>query len=92
LQKYREEEALCTVTYSIQRKGKLDALRPQTPQRIRGGWSHYTDTSEPVVGYGATNMARPIQDSNQRPFGYQHDALTDCATRPHILYKQFYNV
>jgi hypothetical protein len=24
------------------------ALRPQTPKHIRGGWSHYTDTSEPV--------------------------------------------
>jgi hypothetical protein len=26
------------------------ALRPQTPKHIRGGWSHYTDTSEPVEG------------------------------------------
>jgi hypothetical protein len=26
------------------------ALRPQTTKRIRGGWSHYTDTSEPVDG------------------------------------------
>jgi hypothetical protein len=26
------------------------ALRPQTPKRIRGGWSHYTDTSKPVDG------------------------------------------
>jgi hypothetical protein len=26
------------------------ALRPQTPKHIRGGWSHYTDTSEPVDG------------------------------------------
>jgi hypothetical protein len=24
------------------------ALRPQTLKDIRGGWSHYTDTSEPV--------------------------------------------
>jgi hypothetical protein len=24
------------------------ALRPQTPKHIRGGWSHYTDTNEPV--------------------------------------------
>jgi hypothetical protein len=24
------------------------ALRPQTPKHIRCGWSHYTDTSEPV--------------------------------------------
>jgi hypothetical protein len=26
------------------------ALRPQTPKHIRAGWSHYTDTSEPVDG------------------------------------------
>jgi hypothetical protein len=30
-----------------------------TPQHIKGGWPHNTDTSEPVVGYGhgAINMA-----------------------------------
>jgi hypothetical protein len=26
--------------------GLVIALRPQTPKHIRGGWSHYTDTSE----------------------------------------------
>jgi hypothetical protein len=26
------------------------ALQPQTPKHIRGGWSRYTDTSEPVDG------------------------------------------
>jgi hypothetical protein len=30
--------------------GLVIALRPQTPKQIRGGWSHYTDTSEPVDG------------------------------------------
>jgi hypothetical protein len=30
--------------------GLVTALRPQTPKHIRGGWSHYTDTSEPVDG------------------------------------------
>jgi hypothetical protein len=30
----------------------VEALRPQTLQCIRGGWSHYTDTNEPVVGFG----------------------------------------
>jgi hypothetical protein len=30
--------------------GLVSALRPQTPKHIRGGWSHYTDTSEPVDG------------------------------------------
>jgi hypothetical protein len=32
------------------------ALRPQTPKHFRGGWSHDTDTSEPVDGNGAQNM------------------------------------
>jgi hypothetical protein len=32
------------------------ALRQQTPHHIRGGWSHYTDTSEPVDGNGAQKM------------------------------------
>jgi hypothetical protein len=30
--------------------GLVVALRPHTPKHIRGGWSHYTDTSEPVDG------------------------------------------
>jgi hypothetical protein len=30
--------------------GLVIALRPQTPKHIRGGWSHYTDTSEQVDG------------------------------------------
>jgi hypothetical protein len=30
--------------------GLVFALRPQTPKHIRGGWSQYTDTSEPVDG------------------------------------------
>jgi hypothetical protein len=32
------------------------SLHPQTPKHIRGGWSHYTDTSEQVHGNGAQNM------------------------------------
>jgi hypothetical protein len=28
----------------------VNALRSQTPKHIRGGWSHYADTSEPVDG------------------------------------------
>jgi hypothetical protein len=32
------------------------ALRPQTPKHIRGGRSHYTDTSEPADGNGTQNM------------------------------------
>jgi hypothetical protein len=32
------------------------ALRPQPPKHIRGGWSHYTDTREPIDGNGSQNM------------------------------------
>jgi hypothetical protein len=31
-------------------------LLQQTPKHIKGGWSHYTNTSEPVDGNGAQNM------------------------------------
>jgi hypothetical protein len=34
------------------------ALRPQTPKHIRGGWSQYTDTSEPVDGGVGTLQLR----------------------------------
>jgi hypothetical protein len=32
------------------------AWRPQTPKHIRSGWSHYTDTSDPVDVNGAQNI------------------------------------
>jgi hypothetical protein len=31
---------------------RMVALRPHTPKHIKGGWSHYTDTSEPVEVMG----------------------------------------
>jgi hypothetical protein len=37
----------CTYTHML---GFVIALRPQTPKHIRGGWSRYTDISEPVDG------------------------------------------
>jgi hypothetical protein len=36
-------------------KKKVIALCLHTPKHITDGWSH-TDTSEPVVGYGANNI------------------------------------
>jgi hypothetical protein len=39
-----------TKTNKQTRFGLVVALRPQTPKHIMGGWSHYTDTSEPVDG------------------------------------------
>jgi hypothetical protein len=53
---------------------------PQTPKHIRGGWSHYTDTSEPVDGNGAQNMV--AVQSNQRPFDHWPNALTNCQSGP----------
>jgi hypothetical protein len=56
--------SVCDVmTFRIENKAKIGpqpalviALRPQTPKHIRGGWSHYTDTSKPVDDNGAQNM------------------------------------
>jgi hypothetical protein len=40
-----------------ERKWKNCFFTPaHSPKHIRGGWSHYTDTSEPADAYGAENM------------------------------------
>jgi hypothetical protein len=56
------------------------ALRPQTLKQIRGGWSHYTDTSKPVDGnpWGSKYGHWPIRISNQVPFDHWPNALTNC--------------
>jgi hypothetical protein len=36
-------------------------LRPQTLKHIRGGWSHDTDTSEPVDGNGDLSITGPTR-------------------------------
>jgi hypothetical protein len=61
------------------------ALHPHTPKHIKGGWSHYTDTTEPVNGYGAQNNYGhcPTRVSNQRPFDRWSNTLTNCANRAH---------
>jgi hypothetical protein len=41
---------------SGRKKERMVALRPHTLKHIRGGWLYYTDTGEPVDGYGAQNM------------------------------------
>jgi hypothetical protein len=38
---------------------------------IRGSWSHYTDTSKPVVGYGEQNMVNV-----QSEFGARNLSIT----------------
>jgi hypothetical protein len=59
------------------------ALRPQTPKNIRGSWSHYTDTSEPVDGNGAQNMV--TVQSRFEPVTFQSLAhkLINCSNRAH---------
>jgi hypothetical protein len=55
-------------------------FNPQTPKHIGGGWSHYTDTSEPVDGNGAQNYGHcPIRVSNQGPFDHWPSALNQQA-------------
>jgi hypothetical protein len=38
------------------KEGKNFCFTAQTPEHIRGDWSHCADTSEPVVGYGANTI------------------------------------
>jgi serine/threonine protein kinase len=44
------------VTWKKKEKGRFFALHPRTLKHIRSSWSHYTETREAVVGYGANNM------------------------------------
>jgi hypothetical protein len=46
------------------------ALRAQTPKHIKGGWSHYTDTSEPVDGDWAQNMVT-VQSKTFRSLAHE---------------------
>jgi hypothetical protein len=63
---------------------------PQTPKHIRGGWSHYTDTSELVdtrtilsVKMDRENsltLLLPEWGSNPIPSDPQSEPPTECAT------------
>jgi hypothetical protein len=55
---------------------RMVALRPHTPKHIRDGWSHYIDTSEPVVGYWAQVMV-----TVHSGFRISDLSITDPATR-----------
>jgi hypothetical protein len=65
--------------------GLVIALCPQTPKHMRGGWSHYTDTSEPVDGNGAQNMV--TVQSGFEPATFRSLALefTNCSNKTHTL-------
>jgi hypothetical protein len=64
--------------------GLVIALRPQTPKHIRGGWSHYTDTSEPVDGNGAQNMVTVQSRFEPATFQSLAHELTHCFNRAHL--------
>jgi hypothetical protein len=60
-------------------------IRSQTPKHVRGGWSHYTDTSEPVDGNGAQTMVTVQSGFLARGLSITGPtyALTTCANRTH---------
>jgi hypothetical protein len=62
--------------------GFVIAVRPQTPKHIREGWSHYTDTSEPVDGMGLKIWSLSNPDSNQRPFDHLPTSLPTALNGP----------
>jgi hypothetical protein len=61
--------------------GLVIAVRPQTPKHIRGGWSHYTDTSEPVDGNRAQNMVSVQSWFEPATFRSLTHELTNCSNR-----------
>jgi hypothetical protein len=61
--------------------GLVIVLRPQTPKHIRGGWSHYTDTSESVDGNGAQNMVTVQSGFEPATFRSLAHELTNCSNR-----------
>jgi hypothetical protein len=56
------------------------ALRTQTPKHIRGGWSHYADTSEPGNANGDQNMVNV-----QSGFRISDLSITDPTRLPTAL-------
>jgi hypothetical protein len=61
--------------------GLVIALRPHTPKHIRGDWSHYIDTSEPVDGNGAQNTQNMVTVQS----GFEPAAFRSLAQRAYQL-------
>jgi hypothetical protein len=59
------------------------ALRPQTPMHIKGGWPHYTDTSEPVDGNRAQNMVTVQSGFEPAASRSLTHELTNCSKLAH---------
>jgi hypothetical protein len=62
-------------------------LRPQTPKHILGGWSHYTETSEPADGNGAQSMVTVQSGFEPAIFRSLAHELTNCSNRAHSALK-----
>jgi hypothetical protein len=59
------------------------ALRTHTPKHIKGGWSHYTDTTEPVdvMGLKIWSLSNPgFEPATFRSVAHE---LTNCSNRVH---------
>jgi hypothetical protein len=67
--------------------GLVIALRPQTPKRIRDGWSHYSDTSELLDGTrnGAQNMVTVQSGFEPATFRSLAHELNNCSNQAHML-------
>jgi hypothetical protein len=63
--------------------GLVIALHLQTPKHIRGGWSRYTDTSEPVDSNGAQNMVSVQCGFEPATFRSLPHELANCSNRAH---------
>jgi hypothetical protein len=51
----------------------------KTPKNIKGSWSHYTDTSEPVDGNGAQNMVTVQSGFQTRDLSHKHQSILGAA-------------
>jgi hypothetical protein len=77
------EDAHTCMAFSHKTVGLVIALRSQTPKQIRGGWSHYTDTSEPVNGNGTQNMFTVQSGFEPATFRSLAHELTNYSNRAH---------
>jgi hypothetical protein len=62
-------------------------LRPHTPTHIRGGWSHYTDKSEPVEVMGLNIWSLSNPGFEPPTFRSLVQRANHCANRPQDVQK-----
>jgi hypothetical protein len=60
------------------------ALHPHTPKHMRGGWSHYTDTSELADAKGAQNIVNVQSGFEPATFQSLAQELTNISNRAHM--------